>query len=169
MKKIFLALLASSALFLQGCEGPVGPQGPPGESINIVGEVFEVDATFNAGNEFRTFYDFSKSIEISDVLLVYILEGSDNGNDIWEKIPTVRFLANGGLVQYAYDFTINDFSIFMEGNVNLNTLPSNMTQNKVFRVVVVPADFAKTVNTNDINAVMKGANISKDDIVMLGK
>ena len=48
---IFLSLIILS------CEGPVGPPGPPGfdgldglDGVNILGQVLEIEGTFDAGN-----------------------------------------------------------------------------------------------------------------------
>ncbi len=171
MKKIFLALVTVSALFLQSCEGPIGPPGPAGiDGGSILGQAFEAELTFNASNQFSGVFNYPTTVGDkgaileSDVILVYLLERVQNNLDVWEKIPMPRYFGNG-VYHYGFDFTTVDFSIFMEGNFNLSTLPSNATTNKIFRVVVVPADFAKTVDTNDINAVLKGAGIAKEDIV----
>lgn len=172
MKKIFLAFLATSALFLQGCEGPAGRDGIDGiDGGSILGQAFEITATFNSGNQFSVTSDFPASvgengaIVESDVVLVYHLERTQNGLEIWEKVGMPRYLSNGRVYHYGYDFSYVDYSIYMDGNFDLSTLPSNATNGRVFRIVIVPADFVSKVNTNNFKEVIGALNLNESGIV----
>lgn len=175
-KTIILALSLFSFLFMS-CEGPVGPMGPQGPEgepgINILGQAFEIQTTFTAKDNYGFLGSFPKSIGDKgqlfdgDVILVYILEGNSNGMDIWEQIPTVRFMSNGRAFQYGFNFTYVDYEIFIEGNFNLAELPTNVTNNKVFRIVVVPADLYQTLNTKNMREVIQKAHITEADVVKL--
>lgn len=167
MKKILLTLAAALVLFTS-CEGP---QGPPGlDGINILGQTFErtVNFQFNSNSNLQ---QVSLSIESplrlfeSDIVLVYRLE--NEFPDVWGMLPQNFFLANGDIIQYVYNYSIEgsflfSVNLFIDGNFNLNTLGSAFTQNQTFRIVVVPSDFATTsgVNVHDYHAVMSALNLN---------
>lgn len=145
--------------FFTSCEGPTGPPGPPGEEgAVLVANAFEIEVDFNAGNDYRIIEDYGFEVFPFDVTLVYILWDQDNGTDIWRLLPQVMEFPEGQL-QYNYDFTQNDVSIFLDGTINLNILGTEWTQNQVFRVVVIPADNVGLVNINSLEEVMKAGRI----------
>jgi hypothetical protein len=147
-------------LFLfSACEGPTGPPGPPGDDgAVLVANAFEIEVDFNAGNGYRIIEDYGFEVFPFDVTLVYILWEQDNGTDIWRLLPQVLEFPEGQL-QYNYDFTQTDVSIFLDGTVNFNILGSEWTQDQVFRVVVIPADNVGLVNINSLEEVMKAGRI----------
>jgi hypothetical protein len=83
----------------------------------------------------------------SDVAVVYALWGVENidGEDfeIWRQLPQTLFTEDGTL-QYNFDFTLVDISVFMDGDFNLDLLGANYTDDWVIRVVVIPAQFQDT-------------------------
>ena len=147
MKNLFLLLAISTSIIFSSCEGPSGPPGPPG--INILGKVFETTVNFNIGNNFSQLVDFPSNIEVfeSDVVLVYLLEGTVPGNggpiDIWSQLPQTYFL-NQGTLLYSFDHTFLDVNLFLDGNFNLTTLGSEFTDNQTFRIAIVPAEYGST-------------------------
>ncbi len=147
-------------LFLfSACEGPTGPPGPPGDDgAVLVANAFEIEVDFNAGNGYRILEDYGFEVFPFDVTLVYILWEQDNGTDIWRLLPQVLEFPEGQL-QYNYDFTQTDVSIFLDGTINFNILGSEWTQDQVFRVVVIPADNVGQVNINSLEEVMKAGRI----------
>jgi len=179
MKNITLKFVAFLTLFICSCEGPVGPPGPPGppgfdgeDGINILGQVLEIEGTFDAGNNYSLLYAFPETVEVfeSDVVLVYLLwdvAEDSNGEplDIWRLLPQTRILAQG-LLQYNYDFTFLDVSVFLESDFDLGTLSPGDTDNQVFRIAIVPAEFAQSskMDTSNIEAVMNSLNIREIDI-----
>ncbi len=179
MKNITLLFGAFLTLIILSCEGPTGPPGPPGfdgidgaDGINILGQVLEIEGTFNAGNGYSLFYEFPQTVEVfeSDVVLVYILwDVAEDGNgeplDIWRLLPQTRIL-DQGLLQYNYDFTFLDVSVFLESDFDLGTLTPGDTDNQVFRIAIVPAEFAQSskMDTSNIEAVMSSLNIREIDI-----
>ena len=142
MKKLFLLLFLSTSISFISCEGP---QGPPG--INILGQVFEVTVNLNQSNNFSKLVEFPLNVEVfeSDVILVYLLEGTTPGNDgaidIWSQLPQTYFL-NQGTLLYSFDHTFLDVNLFLDGNFDLNTLGAEFTNNQTFRIAVVPSEFA---------------------------
>ncbi|WPP51319.1 collagen-like triple helix repeat-containing protein [Catalinimonas niigatensis] len=158
MKRLNLYFFFASLYVLSACEGPVGPEGLPGpqgpagedglDGINILGQVFEVEGDFNAGNEYGFGFEFpADEVEVfeSDAILVYIswdqIEVTDEPPiNIWRLLPQSAFL-EGGTLQYNYDHTFTDVNIFLDGTIDLSTLTNEYTQNQLFRIVIVPADY----------------------------
>jgi hypothetical protein len=179
MKNITLVFSALLSLIILSCEGPVGPPGPPGfdgvdgvDGVNILGQVLEIEGTFDAGNDYSIFYEFPTTVEVfeSDVVLVYLLwdvdvDGNGEPLDIWRLLPQTRIL-NQGLLQYNYDFTFLDVLLFLESDFDLGTLSPGDTDNQVFRIAIVPAEFAQSskMDTSNIEEVMSSLNVREIDI-----
>ena len=182
MKSTLLFLTACLSLIFVSCEGPTGPPGFDGrdgldgldgqDGINILGQVLEIEGDFNAGNEYAIFYEFPQTVEVfeSDIVLVYILwDQTEDGNgetvDIWRLLPQTRIL-DQGLLQYNFDHTFLDVSVFLESDFDLGTLTAGDTDNQIFRIAIMPSDFNSTakLNTSDLNAVMSSLNVSEKDI-----
>ena len=177
--KNLLSTLAFGVFFLLSCEGPAGPPGPPGfdgldgqDGVNILGSVLEIETDFTPSNNYSVLYEFPNTVEVfeSDVVLVYLLwDQTEDGNgdpvDIWRLLPQTRIL-NQGLLQYNYDHTFLDVSLFLEADFDLGTLSPGDTDNQVFRIAILPADFAQSskLDFSDINAVMSTLNVSGKDI-----
>ncbi len=177
MKKISGILFLFAMAVLTACEGPVGPpgpEGPPGEDgTNLLGTIFEIEGDFTADNDYMLFYEFPDDFEIydTDVVLVYILwDQTDNETDIWRLLPQTVVVeetpdSKGGVIQYNFDYTAADVQVFLEFTVD-ELLPAE-TDNQVFRIAVLPADFAKnnkSVDISDLNAVMKSLQINPSAI-----
>ena len=167
MKKIALLFLALPLVLFTACEGD---QGPPGlDGVNILGSVFEVNANFNAGNDYRNFFSYPPNVEVfeSDVVLVYLLEETTpEGLDVWSLLPQTFFTADGTLI-YNFDHTSVDVSVYLFADFDLNFLGPEFTNNQIFRVAIVPADFAENIDTFDLEAVMNGINVTTSDIERL--
>ncbi len=179
MKNFTRILSTILIVVFAACEGPVGPPGPPGfdgqdglDGINILGQVVEIEGTFDAGNEYSLFFEFPQTIEVfeSDVVLVYILwdqTEDSNGDpvDIWRLLPQTRLL-DQGILQYNFDHTFFDVAIFLESDFDLGTLLPGDTDNQIFRIAVLPSDFAQgsKLNYSNIEAVMSTLNVEESDI-----
>ena len=140
MVHIFLSPFGLSFLFLS-CEGPEGPPGAPG--VNILGKVIEVSVDLDQGNGYQQIVTLPLDIEVfeSDAILVYRHEGIFDTADIWTPLPTTYFDAGGGTFLYTFNHTYFDVKFFLDGNFNLNTLGSEWTQNQLFRIAIVPAEY----------------------------
>ena len=169
MKRI-LSLIILTSLFIVSCpsDGERGPQGPPGEDgINIVGQSFEiVDVDFN-DPEYSIFAEIPSDIEVlpSDIVLVYWLEDvDDNGNDIWSLIPQTIYFDDGQF-QYTYNHTDFDVNIFLQGNIDLDTLGDRYVTDQVFRVVVLPVDDVQgaNLNVNNYQELSKFVNLKQSN------
>jgi hypothetical protein len=174
-KKLIPLLLVLVALF-QGCRGPEGPPGPEGGSIDVTGTTFDlINVNFTAANNFEyglSYADAKVTVLESDAVLVYVHwnDVTSGGTTLkaYRLLPQTAYFTNGGLLTYNFDQTKNDFSVFLDGTVNLTTLADEWTKNQTFRVVIVPSDFAArtngTVDFNDYNAVVKHFNIDESKI-----
>ena len=156
MKK--LLLLSILIISLNSCEGDPGPPGQPGlDGVNILGSVFDVTVDFTPNNGYSNLIAFPNNIEVfeSDVVMVYLLEEqvSDPSGpiDVWTPLPQSFFLDDGSQVVYNFNHTFLDVNLFLDGNVNLNTLGTGFTDNQVFRIAVLPADFAENFDVNLYN------------------
>lgn len=165
MKNLFLVLF-TILLSVTGCTGPVGPQGPQGpQGTYVVGQTYEYTLNFTPGNNYEVIVNFPKAIFASDVVLVYILEGQDNGNDIWRPVPRQAFFGQSTL-SYEYDFTRTNIRLFIDADPELNllTLP-DWTLDQVFRIVVVPSDKANRMIDASYNEVIQTFKLSDKDFI----
>jgi hypothetical protein len=141
----------------------MGPPGPPGEDgTNLMGTVFEFEGDFTPSNNYELFFDFPQNFEIydTDVVLVYILWDVVNVNgkntDVWRLLPQTIVL-DEGVLQYNFDYTVNDVRIFLETTIPYGDLLPAETQDQVFRIAVLPADFVaskKSFEIRDLNILM---------------
>ena len=146
MKKFSLILLAS--LFIVSCEGPSGPPGPTGASgTYVVGKTYEFTVNFTSSNNYQLSVNLPKAALPSDVVLVYLLSGTFDNDDIWAPLPQTYMLPEGLLI-YNYDFTKLDVKFYMDTNFDPAVLNDTWRIGKTFRVVVVPSDFANKLSKN---------------------
>jgi len=148
MKRIFLLLAVVAMTALQSCEGdqgPVGPQGPQGpgdgDTISEVFELQNVNFQLNQNNEYVIYRELNPVIFDSDNILIYRMTGTiDAQTPIWQLIPRTLFLTEGEL-DYDFDFSAVDFTIYAGGTYNLATTPQ-FINNQTFRIVIVPGEFS---------------------------
>ncbi len=172
MKK-YLAILVLSVVIAscsgdRGPMGPSGPQGPPG--VNILGQVYEVSINFTNTNGFAAGFDFPQDIEVfeSDVVLVYrladVIPDSSGPIDVWEMLPATYFLPQG-IVYYGFDHSFLGVDIFMDGTADLMlTSLQDFTLDQVFRIAIVPADFAERTDIDiaNFNQVLNNLQAHED-------
>lgn len=157
MKKVLLFFAVAAMATIQGCEGPEGPQGPTGYSAES--EVFEVNPSFTAANNFSQTYSLQPTILNSDNILVYELYDVQDGIDTWALLPQVYYFPEG-TAQYNYNFSYDQFTLLIDASFDRTLLPSTFTLNKIFRVVIVPGYFSKqNLNVRDYNSVITALNL----------
>ncbi|WP_137402122.1 hypothetical protein [Echinicola rosea] len=175
MRKLLLLLFVATTFMIQGCEGPPGPQGEPG--VNIVGDAYEVEVSFSSGNDYIEVFDFDDfggALFEGDAVLIYMYEASPVDSEFyaWRLLPQTFYLQEGTLV-YNFDYTPNDFSIFLDNSpINFNDLVPHWTDNILFRVVVVPADLLSASGRMDFSnydATMEYLDIEESDFVKIQK
>jgi hypothetical protein len=168
MKTISTFLLLFTAIIISSCEGPVGPPGVPGEDGDaLIGTIFETEGDFKASNNYELYFNFPNNFEIydTDVVLVYILWETTNVNgkqtDVWRLMPQTRFI-DEGVIQYNFDYTVNDVRFFLETTFDFADLLPAETDDQVFRIAVLPADFIaskKSVEINDLDNLLKSPEL----------
>ncbi|MFV9482221.1 collagen-like protein [Christiangramia sp. ASW11-125] len=167
MKKLLSLILIASTIVACSSDGEVGPPGPPGQDgVNIVGQAFEIEADFN-DPDYSVFADIPSTIEVleSDVVLVYWLELVDDGTDVWNLIPQTIYFEDGEF-QYNYNHTDFDVNIYLQGNIDLGTLGERYTQDQIFKIVVLPVDYAQDNNldVSDYQSVKTSLDLNDSNI-----
>ncbi|WP_143959630.1 hypothetical protein [Litoribacter populi] len=175
MKKLLLSLSLLGLILIQACQGPMGPPGLDGiDGVTVEADVFEVVGDFDPEANFTiqgVFSELGLTFLESDKLLIYHLWETDEGRDVWRMLPQTIYLEQGQFA-YQYDFTNSDFRIFMQGNLDLNTLEPDWRNEQYFRLVVVPTRAVNfRVDFNDYDAVVKHYNLDVENIpsIRLGK
>ena len=169
MKRIFLLLAVIGLTTLSSCDGDTGPQGPPGPESEVF-ELQNVNFQLNQNNEYTIFQNLTPFINDADNILIYRMAGTINPQTpIWQLIPRTLFLDEGEL-DYDFDFSAVDFTIYAGGTYNLALTPQ-FIQNQTFRIVIIPGYFSKgtSIDYNDYYAVIKAFNINDSNITVLNK
>lgn len=171
MKHLFLFLAVAGIISFSSCEGDQGIPGPPGEP-GPLSEVFElknVNFTLNNQNQFTIFRDLTPMIFAADNILIYRMSSVVNPTTpVWQLIPRTLFLPQGEL-DYDFDFSRQDFTIYADGSYNL-TLTPQFLNNQTFRIVILPGFFSRSaipVDLNDYNAVIKHFNINDKNVTII--
>ena len=145
MKKIFSLLSLATLLLLSSCYSE-------NDTIEVVSlsQVFETTVDFTNANDYSQLVNIPLDIEVyeSDVILVYWLEdvisdGSGDTFDVWTPLPQTIY-TNQGSFQYSFNHTFIDVFLFLQGDINLDSLSGSLTFNQTFRIAIIGAEFAKT-------------------------
>lgn len=173
MKTLTGILLLLAMAFLPACEGEPGPPGMDGmNGESFLGSVFRIDGDFTSENNYSLYFKFPQSLTVyeSDVVLVYILweQAEDNTGeplDVWRLLPQTVVL-DEGVLQYNYDHTFLDVQIFLDGTVDFSTLLVGEAMDQVFRIVVLPADYAisQTLDVSEYDLLMKSLGVNPEII-----
>lgn len=175
MKKILTLFAVVGLIVFSSCEGPEGPpglDGPKGDP-GFTSEVFElknINFSINTAKSYKIYQKLNPVIFNSDVILIYRLAGTiDSNTPIWQQIPRTLYTSKGEL-DYDFDFSKQDFTIYADGNYDLSLTPEFLN-NQTFRIVIVPGTFSnKSVNKpdySDYNAVIKKYNIDDSNVKKL--
>ena len=145
MKKIFSLLSLATLLLLSSCYSE-------NDTIEVVSlsQVFETTVDFTNANDYSQLVNIPLDIEVyeSDVILVYWLEdvisdGTGNTIDVWTPLPQTIY-TNQGSFQYSFNHTFIDVFLFLQGDINLDSISGGLTFNQTFRIAIIGAEFAKT-------------------------
>ena len=173
MRKITLVLVLVGMLGLQSCvkEEVVVQDVRDQDTISEVFELRNVNFGFDGGNNYSIYQTLNPQILASDVILIYRLSGTINSTTpIWQQIPRTLYLPEGEL-DYDFDFSKQDFTIYAGGNYDLTLTPTYIN-NETFRIVVIPGYLSNkmassTIDLSDYNAVIKSYNIDDSKIKVL--
>ena len=165
MKKLITLLGIIGLVIFTSCEGPEGPPGLDGQD-GLISEVYDLK-NVNFGkinvNEYSIYKTLNPLLYDGDVILVYRLAGTiDASTPNWEQIPRTFYLSQGNL-NYDFDFSKEDFTIYAGGTYNLSLTPQYLN-NQTFRIVIIPGYFSTTVDKNNFNAVIRALNIDENQI-----
>ena len=158
MKKITLILAFIGMITLQSCS--------TNEDTDTISEVFEYTNVNFLPNDYSVVLTYPHSILNSDMVLVYRLSGSFQGEDVWKLLPETYFFDDGTLdLRYDYDFTRFDSELHLEG-FDLAGVNDGYKINQIFRVVTVPGYLNKNkVDFKDYKAVVKAYNIKESNVI----
>lgn len=168
MKKISTLLAVIGMIVISSCTGPQGPPGYDGldGQDGLISEVFElknVNFAYNATDGYTIYRTLNPQIYASDVILIYRMTGTiDSTTPIWQLIPRTLFFPQREL-DYDFDFSKEDFTIYAGGNYDLSLTPSYIN-NQTFRIVIVPGDFSASINKNNYAEVMAALNVKESQV-----
>lgn len=176
MKKITLALGAFLALFIISCEGPEGLEGLPGrdgqngaDGPSFEAAAFEIredmilNTTLNR-YEFLDSYPSDITLIADDVVLMYRLEEVNDGLDVWRQLPQ-PFFSDDGLLYYNFDFTLDNYGVFVEPEFDAAIIPTDLVLDQIFRIVIIPANLGTSkVDKSNLSAVLSSLGIEEKDI-----
>ena len=172
MKKYFnLFLIGLFSVFMISCSDDNNSVAD-GDTYSVVYDItdnFAYDDKIDAYAISRT---FNQPIPNSDVVLVYRQSSVSNGNPVWKLNPYTLYL-NEGELDYSFDFTKNDVYITADGTMNFAnqnaTFLNSYLNNQKFRIVIVPASFARTKEplSMEYNDVIKRYNINDAHVTTL--
>lgn len=175
-----------------GAPGAAGPQGPPGTPASST--VYDIgDWDFTAEDNFTlglSFADNEIEVSESDAILLYrlwsVVGQAPNQKPVWRMLPQLIYFAPDTTqpaapretLQYDFVHTPDELAIFMDGTVDLTKLNARWTTDQVFRLVVVPGEFAQrtdgtkrkinladyNVDYNDYEAVIKYFKLSDKNV-----
>ena len=165
MKKIITLFAFVSFLAISGCSTSDDFE----EDFDTIGTVYENVApdyyNFTPENNYSVGFDFPVRIVESDVVLVYRFDGTDNaGRPVWQALPETYYFDDGTRdFSFKYIFTRDYVDIYLDGN-NRSTISADYRLNQIFRIVVVPADFAASMDTSNYTEVMNTLKISETNV-----
>ncbi len=175
MKKLVTIFAITILIFLSSCstnESTPGPAGQNGKD-GLLSEVFEIkniNFNYNPNTGYTIYRNLSPNIFAADNILIYRLTGTINSSTpIWQLIPRTLYLPQGQL-DYDFDFSKQDFTIYAGGNYNLSLTPAYLN-NQTFRIVILPGYFsnksAANVNFENYDEVLNYFKIDKDNVKIL--
>ncbi|WP_445454750.1 hypothetical protein [Flavobacterium sp. 25HG05S-40] len=170
MKKITFILAVIGMITLGSCTVNEDNDTVDNDTISEVFELRNVNFAFDAVNGYNIYRTLNPQIFPSDAILIYRLSGTiDSSTPIWQPIPRTLFL-NQGELDYDFDFSKEDFTIYAGGNYDLSLTP-NFLNNQTFRIVIIPGFFSNKssakVDFNDYDAVVKAFKIDETKIISM--
>ena len=163
MKKIITLLAVIGMFSFQSCT--------TNTDNDTISEVFELN-NFNFYNDpndvpdqgYTIYQKLTPKIYASDVVLIYRLSDAiDSNTPVWQLIPRTIYLANNRELDYDFDFSQEDFTIYVRGNYDLSLTPQYLND-ETFRIVIVPGSFSASIDKNNYPAVMAALKINENQV-----
>ncbi|MBV8325157.1 hypothetical protein [Chryseobacterium sp.] len=111
---------------------------------NIPHKEVIISGNFTEANDWTIFqnmnipYDYKVEVYRNDTNTYYTTS--------WQEIPLTYYLSNGRELDYKFSINDHGISIYIDGNVNPNTLSyveaNTYLNNQTFRIVVIPPAYA---------------------------
>ncbi len=164
MKKIITLLVVVGMFSLQSCTDNDSTSIVDYDTISEVFELKNINFGYTSTEGYTIYQTLTPSIYASDVILIYRLSGTINSaTPIWQLIPRTLFLDQGNELDYDFDFSKEDFTIYAGGNYDLALTPVYLN-NQTFRIVIVPGAFSANLKTSNYEDVMARLNINESQI-----
>lgn len=163
MKKIITLFAFVSFLAVSSCTTSDDFE----EDFDTIGTTYEneIGHDFSSLNDYSFGFDFPVRLVDSDVVLVYRYDGVDTaGRPVWQALPETYYFDDGTRdFSFKYIYTRDYVDIYLDGN-NRSTISADYRLDQYFRIVVVPADFAASVDTNNYNEVMNTLKLTESQV-----
>lgn len=172
MKKITLLIAFIGMITLQSCTVNEVQDNVDNDTISEVFELRNVNFSYNSSTGGYFIYrTLNPQIYASDNILIYRMSDViDSNTPVWQLIPRTLYLSGGDELDYDYDFSREDFTIYAEGTYNLAETPEYIF-NQTFRIVIIPGYFsnrsAQQIDFNDYDAVIQAYGINPNNIKSL--
>ena len=169
MKKITLLIAFIGMIALQSCTVNEENDNVDNDTIAEVFELRNVNFSYNSSTGGYFIYrSLNPQIYASDNILIYRMSDLiDSNTPVWQLIPRTLYLSGGDELDYDYDFSREDFTIYADGTYNLSETPEYIF-NQTFRIVIIPGYFSNRSNVqvdfNDYNAVIETFGINPNNI-----
>jgi hypothetical protein len=169
MKKITLLIAFIGMIALQSCTVNEENDNVDNDTIAEVFELRNVNFSYNSSTGGYFIYrSLNPQIYASDNILIYRMSDLiDSNTPVWQLIPRTLYLSGGDELDYDYDFSREDFTIYANGTYNLSETPEYIF-NQTFRIVIIPGYFSNRsdvqVDFNDYNAVIETFGINPNNI-----
>lgn len=169
MKKITLLIAFIGMIALQSCTVNEENDNVDNDTIAEVFELRNVNFSYNSSTGGYFIYrSLNPQIYASDNILIYRMSDLiDSNTPVWQLIPRTVYFGNGDELDYDYDFSKEDFTIYANGTYDLSETPEYIF-NQTFRIVIIPGYFssrrAVQVDFSDYNAVIETFGINPNNI-----
>lgn len=164
MKKIVTLFAFVSFLAVTSC---TTTEEYNGTDYDTIGTTYEnqIGHNFSSSNDYSFGFDFPQRLVESDVVLVYRYDGDDNlGRPVWQALPETYYFSDGTRdFSFKYVFTRDYVDVYLDGN-DRSTISADYRLNQFFRIVVVPADFAASIDTNNYVEVMNALKLTESNV-----
>ena len=171
-KKHTLLLVFIGMITLQSCTVNEVQENVDNDTIAEVFELRNVNFSYNSSTGGYFIYrTLNPQIYASDNILIYRMSDViDSNTPVWQLIPRTVYFSDGDELDYDYDFSREDFTIYVNSTYNLSETPEYIF-NQTFRIVIIPGYFSNKsdldVNFYDYESVVKKNNINESQIKLL--